>query len=235
MKKYTSVLFAVALLFAGVPVLGQRGGGIGMGMMPPTMSGIWSPVLGVGSVYDDLDTKTNSKRQMQMAIVAKDTVDGKDGFWMEILRTEDNGQQSVAQILIVRDGAQLNFTKMVFQAPGQPPMEISMQMMTMMAGRRGGAAPPTSAAVDARLGGGTVVGKETITTPAGTFDCEHWRSADGASEAWFSSKVNPWSLVKSVSQNSTMTLIKVVTDAKSHITGTPVKMEDMMRGRGPGL
>jgi len=233
MRRIASGLLAAALVLIGAPLLAQRGMGMG-GMMPPSISGIWSPVIGSGSVYERVDTGSNSKHVMQIAVVSKDTVDGKDGFWLETMNTEGNGQQSVAQIFIVKDGAQLNFTKMIVQPPGQPPFEISMQMMGMMAGGRGGAAPPTNAVADARASG-AIVGKETITTPAGTFECEHWRSADGATESWLSQKVNPWALVKSVSPNSTMTLIKVVTDVKSHIIGTPMKMEDMMRGRGPGL
>jgi hypothetical protein len=30
-------------------------------------------------------------------------------------------------------------------------------------------------------------------------------------------------------KDSTVTLVKVITDAKTHITGTPVSMEDMMK------
>jgi hypothetical protein len=232
MKKYASSLLVVAMLFAAAPLLGQRG--MGMGMMPPSMSGIWSPVIGAGSVYERVDTKDNTKHLTQIAVISKDTLDGKDGFWLETMNTESGGQQSVVQILMVKDGGQLNFAKIIVQQPGQPPMEISSQITGMMGGRRGGTPPPTSAAVDARATG-AIIGKETVTTPAGTFDCEHWKSADGTAESWFSPKVSPWALVKSVTPNSTMTLVKVITDAKSHITGTPVKMEDMMRGRGPGL
>jgi hypothetical protein len=71
------------------------------------------------------------------------------------------------------------------------------------------------------------VGTETITTPAGTFSCQHWRKKDGSTDVWLSEKVAPWGLVKMVSKDSTMILERVVTDAKSHITGTPVKFNPM--------
>ena len=73
------------------------------------------------------------------------------------------------------------------------------------------------------------LGTESVTTPAGTFSCQHWRSKKDASEYWISDKVSPWQLVKMKSPDETMTLVKIITDAKSKITGTPVSMEEMMR------
>jgi len=101
--------------------------------------------------------------------------------------------------------------------------------MAMMASRGGSA--PAAPKADFREGGENV-GAESVTTPAGTFDTEHWRSKDGVN-AWISPKVGPWGLVKSASADSSMVLVKVVTDAKSHVVGTPQSMDSMMgRGRG---
>jgi hypothetical protein len=72
------------------------------------------------------------------------------------------------------------------------------------------------------------VGTETITVPAGTFSCEHYRAADGSSEGWLSDKISPWSLVKSVGKDSNMVLVRQITDAKTKITG-PVKPFDPMQ------
>lgn len=41
--------------------------------------------------------------------------------------------------------------------------------------------------------------------------------------------MSPWKLVKMTGKDQSMTLTKVITDAKTHITGTPVSMEDMMK------
>jgi hypothetical protein len=73
------------------------------------------------------------------------------------------------------------------------------------------------------------LGTETVTTPAGTFSCQHWRSKKDGSEFWISDKVSPWKLVKMTGKDETMTLTRVISDAKTHITGTPVSMEDMMK------
>ena len=77
-------------------------------------------------------------------------------------------------------------------------------------------------------------GTESVTVPAGTFSCTHFRMKDGSGDAWVSDKVGPWGLVKSDNKDSSMVLTKVITDAKDHITGTPTKFDpmQMMRNRG---
>jgi hypothetical protein len=78
------------------------------------------------------------------------------------------------------------------------------------------------------------VGTESITVPAGTFTCQHYRMKDGSGDAWISDKVGPWGLVKSVDKDgSSLVLTKAITDAKDHITGTPKKFDptQMMRNR----
>jgi hypothetical protein len=69
------------------------------------------------------------------------------------------------------------------------------------------------------------VGTETITVPAGTFSCAHWQKDEGKGDVWVSDKVSPFGMVKMVNEHETMTLTKVITDAKDHITG-PVKTFD---------
>jgi uncharacterized protein YqjF (DUF2071 family) len=77
------------------------------------------------------------------------------------------------------------------------------------------------------------LGSESVTTPAGTFSCQHWRSKQDGSEYWISDKVTPWQLVKSSGKDqNSMVLVRLITNAKSHITGTPVSMQEMMKGMG---
>ncbi len=40
-----------------------------------------------------------------------------------------------------------------------------------------------------------------------------------------SAKVSPMGMVKMVDENETMVLTRLISDAKSHITGTPVKFD----------
>jgi hypothetical protein len=228
MLKRSGIMLAAVVMLAAAPLLAQRGGpGMG-GMMPPGISGMWNPVVGSGATY--LQTgKDGATHTISMAVIGKEDSDGKTGHWMESM-TGDESKPLVSQMLMVKgaDGS-MSYAKIIVQQPGQPPMLIPGAMMGMMAARGGGAATPTPKA-DVH-DGSEVVGTESVTTPAGTFVCEHLRTKDG-SNVWISPKVGPWGLVKSVSADgSTMVATKVFADAKSHIVGTPVPIEQMM-GRG---
>lgn len=227
MLKRTSTLLAVVALLVAGPLMAQRGG-MGMGMMPPAMSGLWNPVVGSGAIYEQT-SKDGTKRLITISIVGKEDSEGQTGYWMEFF-AGDEGKQSVAQMLMVKGGDNIAVAKMIFQQPGQPPMMISSSMMGMMAGRGGFTQPTPKADIH---NGAEVVGTESVTTPAGTFECEHLRTKDG-SNAWISPKAGPWSLVKTVSPDSSMVVVKILSDAKSHVVGTPQPIESMMGGRGRG-
>src|SRR5215467_7770894 len=77
------------------------------------------------------------------------------------------------------------------------------------------------------------LGSESVTTPAGTFSCQHWRSKKDGTEYWISDKVTPWQLVKTSGKDqNSLVLVRLISNAKSHITGTPVSMQEMMKGMG---
>src|ERR1700722_11662245 len=175
-KRMIALLAVAALLIAG-PLLAQRGG-MGMTMMPPSMSGLWNPVVGSGAIYEQT-SKDGTKRIITISVVGKEDSEGQTGYWMEYFVGEE-AKQSVAQMLMVKGGDNITVAKMVVQQPGQPPMLISSSMMAMMAGR-GGFTPPAPKA-DIHTGA-EVVGTESVTTPAGTFECEHLRTK-GGSNAW---------------------------------------------------
>ncbi|MGC2331753.1 MAG: hypothetical protein WA581_09890, partial [Candidatus Acidiferrales bacterium] len=59
------------------------GAQIGMGMRQRSLpSGVFNPVIGSGAAYDVQPTN-GPKTSIEYAIVGKESVDGKDGFWME--------------------------------------------------------------------------------------------------------------------------------------------------------
>jgi len=99
---------------------------------------------------------------------------------------------------------------MIMQMPGRPPMEMPTQMMHQ---------DHAPQAADVRTGGEDL-GSETITVPAGTFTCQHYKTKSGG-EVWVSQKVSPYGLVKSKSNDTSMELTKVITGATDQITGTP--------------
>lgn len=180
---------------------------------PPEFRGVWSPVVGAGSAYNlERDGKTTG---MEIAIVGKEA----DGYWFESTFGGPRGQIIMKQLMVV-DGPNTRVDRMIFQSPGQQPMEMSVNS-PMMAQKH--EPVPSDIRKNAKD-----MGEESITTPAGTFVCHHYRSTDKDGnnvDVWVSPKISPWGLVKSQSKDSTMTLTKVITDAQDKITGTPRKMD----------
>ena len=206
-------LFALGLVLAAATSASAQ-----MGMRPPQIHGVWNPVVGAGGVYQ-MESKGERKTEMKIAVVGKETVDGKPGYWLEMGINDPRAEGQVyIKHLIVLDGKHTRITRMIMQPPGEPPMEMPIEMM----GRRGTTEQPADYRDRAER-----VGSESVTTPAGTFTCEHWRMKDGSADVWYSGKVAPYGLVKTTGRDANMTLIRVLTNAKTHITGTPQKFDPM--------
>ncbi len=220
-RRTVFVTIAVLALAAG-----SASAQMGMGTQPPQFKGVWNPVVGSGAAYS-VDSKESHKSEMEVAVVGTETVDGKPGYWME-MTVKDPRMDGTAYMkhLIVLDGKNTRTRRMIMQAPGQPPMEFPLEMM-----QRG---RPQEQHADIREEAERV-GTESVTTPAGTFTCEHYKLKDGSADVWVSDKVAPWGLVKMTGRDSNMTLARVITNAKTHITGTPQKFDpmEMMRRQQP--
>ena len=148
-----------------------------------------------------------------MYIVAKESVEGKDGYWMEFVMTDDKNQTIVGKGLFTKDDFQ--FHRMIVQMPGQGALEMPFNPN---AARR--------EKTEENMNEWHSVGSESISVPAGTFSCEHWRNDKRNSDTWTSDKITPVGMVKEVNPNSSMVLTKVLSDAQERITG-PVKKFDM--------
>ncbi len=218
LKHFVVVFTTLAL---AVPLAAQ----MGFGPKPPSLSGIWHPVVGAGAAYDMTD-RDGKKTQMEITVVGKDDMAGKAGFWLEMAmaNAQIGGTIYVKTLMSVND-AGVTSGRMIMQMPGRPPME--MDMSTNPGGRQMQQTTPANIADKAEL-----VGTETITVPAGTFSCMHYKMKDGSSDAWVSEKVGPWGLVKSQGKETSMVLSKIITDATDHITGTPMKFDPMQMMRG---
>jgi hypothetical protein len=181
----------------------------------PHVSGFWNPIVGEGAEYS-MQSAKGDKTDMQIAVVGKESVDGKDAYWYETSFNRGSGQMIMKQLMVL-NGPDTQISRMIMQMPGRPPMEMPTQMMHQ------DRAPQTA---DVRTGGEDL-GSEIITVPAGTFTCQHYRAKSGG-EVWVSQKVSPYGLVKSKSNDSTMELIKVISGAKDQITGTPQPFNPQM-------
>jgi len=192
--------------------------GAQMGMHAgPAMRGIFNPVVGSGGHYE-LTTDKGTKMVMEIAVVGKESIDGKEGYWFETTMADTSMGQMTYKALTVLDGQDTVISRMIMQMGNRPPMEMPTQMYKANAQKQ---------PADIR-GRAEDVGSETVTTPAGTFVTEHYRMKDGSGDVWVSPKAGPYGLVKSQGKDNSMVLTKVITDATDKITGTPQPFNPMM-------
>jgi len=202
-------LVLAACLCVAAPVRAQMGMNL---FKKPNITDIFKPVVGKGAVYEtQRKDKDSGPRTMEMTIVGKEAVDGQEGFWFETAFADEKKGQTYAKILVTRE---FRTSKIVFQQAGQQAMEMPFNPSEKNKERR-----------DEDLGKWRQMGTETITVPAGTFNCAHWQKEDGKSDIWVSDKISPFGIVKMVDEHQTMTLTGLITDAKDHITG-PVQQFD---------
>jgi len=221
--KRTATMLLVAMTMTG-GLWAQHRGGMGMNPMAglPTF-GLQNPTAGSGSEY----LVTSKGKDMDMSIInlGKEDVDGQTGYWMEMrMNSQELGGEMVMKTLNVSSGSQAGVKRMIMQAPNRPPMEMGDFMMNMMQQHQ---APPVTPNGGDKSGMGELVGTESVTVPAGTYSCQHYRKTDanGTTDLWISTDVTPYALVKMTGPQATMTLKKVLSNETSHINGEPQKMQ----------
>jgi hypothetical protein len=201
-------------LGVGAEANGQRAGA-------PSIKGVFQPVVGHGAAYN-IQQEDGRKSSMELAVVDKDATGGAEGYWIEMSFEGPSGEM-IMKSLTVMQSDNVVVSRMILQMPGKPPMEFPQAFLNK-------SNPPRPADMKSNS---EDLGSETITVPAGTFKCEHYRAKDGSSEAWVAREVSPWGLVKSEEKGSTIVLTRVISDAKDKITGTPVPFNPMILGGPP--
>jgi hypothetical protein len=184
----------------------------------PAIAKVFHPTVGKGSVYETTvksgtDTKTSTT---EIGIVGKESVDGQEAYWIETSMTDGKGRPMVGKTLLSMQG-EITIHRIIVQPAGQPAMEMPMNP---------GAHRKNSA--EANLNDWHSAGTESVTVPAGTFSCEHWKNDKNGSELWTSETVPSYGVVKEVSNNRTMVLMKVIDNYADKITG-PVQKFDMQQ------
>lgn len=192
-----------------------------MGVRPgtPGLSGLWQPTVGAGASYE-VRGEGQSKQPFELAIIGKENVQGKDGVWVEFTISAEQIGTMIVKELVLFDPAkmQMHTFKAIIELPGHPPMELPEE--TMQAQQPFEFDGVRAESVD--------LGNESVKTLAGIFKCEHYRAKDGSSEFWVSKQVLPMGLVKSQGKGRTVTLVKVVKDAKDKISGIAQPFDPMM-------
>jgi hypothetical protein len=192
----------------------------------PDFTKAFHPVVGQGAEYQSTSKRGSADKTstMDMGIVGKESVGGQDAYWMQMIMNSESGQSVVAKMLL--NPADFQSARLIVQMPGRPAMEMPVNM----AGANRDKA--TASAQDWHS-----VGTETITVPAGTFSCEHWKNDTNGSEVWTSDKVTPFGLVRETSSDHSRVLTKILSDYPDRITGPVQKfdpammMQQMQRGQ----
>src|SRR5258708_25494186 len=130
----------------------------------PSIAKLFHPVGGKGAVYLDTDKDGKTSRTSETAVVSKDSFEGKESFWMQIVSTDPQGKMFVGKSLITPGDFQ--FHRMIIQPPGQQAMEMPMKMNAARKEK-----------IEENAADWHSVGTESVTLPAGTFSCEHWRNS----------------------------------------------------------
>ncbi|MCM8794365.1 MAG: hypothetical protein NC819_00960 [Candidatus Omnitrophica bacterium] len=176
---------------------------------PAGFRGDWHPVVGSGAVYQYSDGGKDSQ-EWKIAVVGQEA----GGYWVEN-RMGSGRDETITKILVVQGTPK----RAIMKAGKEPAIEMPLNMM-------GSSAPSTNLKQTA-----TLIGKETISTPAGNFVCDHYQDDDRGNvvDVWVTPKVSPYGLVKMTSKGMNMVLSKVITGATSRITETPQRL-DMPEG-----
>ncbi len=216
-SRKAAVLCALCLGIAvsAAAQFGHRGG-----PRAPQMPTLFKPVVGSGAEYQF--TGKGETADFAYAVVGKEQVDGNEGYWLEIRINNQKKMKGemVMKELMVMNGAQPEIKRIISQPPGHAPIEMPSSMIGMIEKhtQTGGEGP--------NHGMGEKIGTESITVPAGTFECDHYRTQEdgGQVDLWISNKVSPYGVVKMVRADATMVLQKILTNETSHITGEPQKL-----------
>jgi hypothetical protein len=170
---------------------------------------LWNPVAGSSALYAmDVEGDETSKGTLEVGVLKKERVNGKDAFWIEYTK-RSHGRQWVMKMLVTGDASNSQTLRWIFQMAGHPPMEMPME----------------TASREFIATSAEDLGRESVSVPAGTFACEHYRVTNGSDDTWLSEKVVLWGIVKERStykgRPCTMTLLRTSTGAKDKVIGAP--------------
>jgi hypothetical protein len=193
------------------------------GPRAPQIPTPFKPVVGSGAEYHF--TGKSEDADFSYAVVGQEQVDGASGYWLEIriANAKKVKGETVMKELMVMNGSQPEIKRLIMQPPGRPPMEMPESMIGMIQKHT-----PAATGDKGKTGGpGEKIGTESITVPAGTFECDHYRSQEEGSpvDLWISTQISPYGMVKMVGKDTTMVLQKVLTNETSHITEEPQKLQ----------
>jgi hypothetical protein len=160
---------------------------------------------------------------VRYGVIGRESRGGKELQWVEMrMEGAKKERNLIYQALVpgsLVDMGQVE--EIVLKSGNQPAMKMGGEMMSMIRGQM-----EKQSFYGEMCKGVSLVGKEKITVPAGSYETLHFRSAEHASDSWVSPEV-PFSLVKSVGKDYQVELVKQGDGATSSIKEKPQEMKGM--------
>ncbi len=213
----------------------------------PSYLSFWSPSIGSGAVYE-VETPGQRRTLIEITVPGRQQTTKHDGFWAEISsQAEGNSLWLIgkARLRVDRKHRQLAVTRLIMQWPGFPPMDLSENMrglgsfaqdfVGVISGYRDVYMPPpggvgldipnltidTEVRLHAEVPKAKDLGRQTVSTPAGVFSCEHFKFAGKAGEVWVSKAAAPFGIVRAATNGTTMILSRLFTGVSDRIEVAP--------------
>jgi hypothetical protein len=207
-----SLLLSTTLLLGGTSLAAQENC---LQQMKLPKAGSWAEYK---AVLQQKDPYT-----MRYAVIGNEARDGKELQWVEMRMTGGNKDQDmIYQILVPGSLVQMDqVQEIVFKSADKPAMKMNPMMMNMIRGQL-----EKQSFYSKACEGVTLVGKESVKVPAGSYDALHFRSTDHAVDTWIAPAV-PFSMVKTTGKDFHMELAAQGDGAKSSITEKPQEMPGM--------
>lgn len=216
-----------------------------LSMEVPKLFGSFDPKVGAWAEYEITEKGVAAKSLMRMAIVGKEG----DAWWYEVTNTEGDATNVIKMLVKGSPNNSDNIVRLIVKSGDGPPTEMprdfvvmGRKMATSMFSQRSGMPAVANAAETVKV---EDLGEKTVEVPAGAFKGMGKRIVDSSgkvlSDYVFNPDFPPFGIVVSQSEQTTMKLKGYGTDAKTAITGEPVKlnaprgMPDMPRGMPPGM
>ena len=165
----------------------------------------------------------NDPYTIRYSVIGSEARQGKDFRWVEMQMTGSQKDRNlVYQMLVPGSFSEMDQVQEVIFKPGdQPAMKMSGQMLSMLRGQL-----DKQSFLNQICSGVSLVGKESVSVPAGKFETLHFRSAEHEADSWVSPEV-PFSMVKSTGKQHQIELAAHGQGAKSSITEKPQEMGGM--------
>jgi hypothetical protein len=162
---------------------------------------------------------------VRYGVIGQESRAGKALQWVEMrMEGKDRSHNLVYQMLVPGSLLELGQVQEIVFKPGDhPAMKMSGEMVNMIRGQL-----QKQSIYGEMCKGVTLVGKETITVPAGAFEALHFRSDERGSDSWISPAV-AFSLVRSTGKDYQVELVNQGTGATSSIKEKPQEMKGMGR------